>query len=195
MEPERFYSAVTEEYDETNDRASLPEAYTELLQGFSDEAGERVLDAGCGPGRDTEYFYEQGHEAVGMDLSAGMIEYAQDNRQGTYVRGDLRDLPFDDGSFDAVWCNAAVFLLEREEMPDAIDELARVTADDGLAHVSFKLGEGTLDKEMDGYTVEQQLVPEDEVRSMLEEAGYEVRSFDRAEMPAGFAFGNYVLER
>lgn len=195
MEPERFYSSVVEEYDETNAMDGLPEAYTGLLEEFSDEAGDRVLDAGCGPGRDTEYFAEQGHEAVGLDLSEGMIEYASEHRAGNYVRGDLRDLPFDDGSFDAVWCNAAVFLLERDEMPAAVDELARVTAEDGLAHVSFKLGEGTLEKEMDGNVIEQQLVPEDEARSMLEDAGYEVRSFDRAEMPAGFAFGNYVLER
>jgi len=196
MDSEQFYSSISEEYDATNDRGSLPEAYTDLLERFSGAVCDgRILDAGCGPGRDTEYFLEQGHEAVGVDRAGGMIEYADANREGEYLRGDMRDLPFDDGVFDGVWCNAAVFLLEPDAMQDAIDELARVTAEDGLAHVSFKLGEGVLEKEMDDKTVEQYMVTEAEACSMLEDAGYAVRSFDRAPMPEEFDFGNYVLER
>ncbi|MBD8868582.1 class I SAM-dependent methyltransferase [Nocardioides donggukensis] len=92
--------------------------------------GQVVLDLACGPGNFTATFAEAvapAGLAVGVDLSAPMLDRARrDNAhpRAAYLRGDATDLPFPDGSFDAVGCYAALYLI-----PDpwaAFAELVRV---------------------------------------------------------------------
>jgi SAM-dependent methyltransferase len=70
------------------------------------QAGERVLDAGCGTGRLLGPVIRRGAEAVGIDFSAGMLEVARRKLSGaSLVHADLgRPLPLRAGTFDAVLC-------------------------------------------------------------------------------------------
>ncbi|MCX4903065.1 class I SAM-dependent methyltransferase [Streptomyces sp. NBC_00878] len=64
-------------------------------------AGARVLDLGCGTGRDAAQLHASGRTVVGADLSEAMLAYARDRHPGPeYVHADLRD--FSLGEFDAV---------------------------------------------------------------------------------------------
>lgn len=66
----------------------------------------RVLDLACGTGdlaRDVERL---GHAAVGVDLSAGMLDVARTD--APLVRGDAAGLPFADETFDGVVCGFAL---------------------------------------------------------------------------------------
>ncbi|MCQ8833562.1 class I SAM-dependent methyltransferase [Streptomyces malaysiensis] len=66
-------------------------------------AGPRVLDIGCGTGRDAAYLHGAGRTVVGADLSTAMLEYAREHHPGPeYRHADLRG--FDLGTFDAVVC-------------------------------------------------------------------------------------------
>ncbi|MGA5450401.1 class I SAM-dependent DNA methyltransferase [Streptomyces umbrinus] len=66
-------------------------------------AGPRVLDLGCGTGRDAARLHASGRTVVGADLSEAMLAYARDRHPGPeYVRADLRD--FSLGVFNAVVC-------------------------------------------------------------------------------------------
>ncbi|MBF6099949.1 methyltransferase domain-containing protein [Nocardia cyriacigeorgica] len=95
----------------------------------------RVLDIACGPGNFTRYLSDQlpgdGY-AVGVDYSPPMLARAVADNSGPrvgYLRGDARFLPFPDGSFDAVCCFGALYLI-----PDplaAAREMIRVLAPGG----------------------------------------------------------------
>ncbi|MFG2348878.1 class I SAM-dependent DNA methyltransferase [Streptomyces phaeochromogenes] len=66
-------------------------------------AGPRVLDLGCGTGRDAAQLHASGRRVVGADLSEAMLAYARDRHPGPeYVRADLRDFAL--GVFNAVVC-------------------------------------------------------------------------------------------
>ncbi|MFD9439165.1 class I SAM-dependent DNA methyltransferase [Streptomyces sp. NPDC060006] len=66
-------------------------------------AGPRVLDVGCGTGRDAAHLHAAGRSVVGADLSEAMLTYARTRYAGPrYVRADLRDFTL--GAFDAVVC-------------------------------------------------------------------------------------------
>ncbi|WAU83488.1 class I SAM-dependent methyltransferase [Streptomyces sp. Qhu-G9] len=66
-------------------------------------AGPRVLDLGCGTGRDAAHLHAAGRSVVAADLSEAMLTYARTRHPGPrYVRADLRDFTL--GSFDAVVC-------------------------------------------------------------------------------------------
>lgn len=110
--------------------------------------GERVLDVACGTGAFTRGFGESvGRDglAVGLDASATMLERAvaaQPADNVAYVRGDACALPFGTGSFDAVCCFAALYLIE--DPLSAIDEIVRVLVPGGRLALLTSVHRGPL---------------------------------------------------
>jgi ubiquinone/menaquinone biosynthesis C-methylase UbiE len=84
-----------------------------------------LLDAGCGTGHFADLWQSQGLVAVGLDVSAGMLQLARRLRPGfPVVQGDIAALPFRDRAFDVV---ALVTVLEFLTAPQrALAEAGRV---------------------------------------------------------------------
>jgi ubiquinone/menaquinone biosynthesis C-methylase UbiE len=87
--------------------------------------GERTLEVGCGEGRVVRDLRSRGHDVVGVDAVAALVEAARElDSGGEYVVADAADLPFEDESFDlAVAYNS---LMDMDDMSAAVRELARV---------------------------------------------------------------------
>ncbi len=85
----------------------------------------RALDAGCGTGFQTAILLELGYEALGVDLSAGLLGVARTRCAGAQLlQGDLEALPCRDAAFDvAVSCGSTLSFVARADR--AIAELAR----------------------------------------------------------------------
>lgn len=98
--------------------------------------GGRVIDAGCGPGRDVARFRQAGLHVAGIDLSEALCVLAAES--GGVVLGDLRVLPFRDGAFDGIWACASLVHLDAAGTGTALGELARVARDGAPAFVSVK---------------------------------------------------------
>lgn len=99
--------------------------------------GARVLDAGCGTGRNLVYLAACGLPVVGVDLDDERLAEARARFAGQpgvrFERGDLGDLPFDDASFDVVLCNAVLhFAPSPDDAARWLDECWRVLAPGGL---------------------------------------------------------------
>jgi SAM-dependent methyltransferase len=122
-----LYDRHAAEFDDSTKLDDLPEEFHALLESFVDGlSGPAVLDAGCGPGRDTEYFHANGLDPIGVDIARGMIDYARANRPGQYLEMDIRELGFDTDQFDGVWCPASIFFVSPDEMETALTEFSRV---------------------------------------------------------------------
>lgn len=63
------------------------------------EPGAWILDLGCGPGRHAAELARSGARVVGFDLSRAMLRRAHERNGAVLVRGDMRSLPFQSGSF------------------------------------------------------------------------------------------------
>lgn len=101
----------------------------------------RVLDAGCGAGRNSQYLMACGTDVSGVDQDPDQIEriraLAAECAPGLpsdrFRVGSLTALPFPDASFDAVICNAVLHFAEDEsEFVDMVGELWRVLGDGGV---------------------------------------------------------------
>jgi len=74
----------------------------------------KVLDAGCGAGRDSALLEEKaGLNVVGLDLSKGLLEVARHKFPDIeFIEGNLLQLPFEDTTFNGVWSNTSLLHLE-----------------------------------------------------------------------------------
>jgi SAM-dependent methyltransferase len=92
------------------------------------EAGERLLDVGCGTGYFTRRFArEAGVEATGLDPDLSSLAYACSKAAHgeRYLAGAAERLPFDDGSFDRAVSVAALCFVRDPRR--ALEEMVRVT--------------------------------------------------------------------
>jgi SAM-dependent methyltransferase len=88
-------------------------------------AGRLTLDVGCGEGRVARDLTELGHRVVGVDASPAMVAAASEaDAGGEYLVADAAKLPFPDGHADLVV--AFMSLMDVDDMPSAVGELARV---------------------------------------------------------------------
>ena len=139
----RTYDETSGSYAEKRDRNPLFwEDQCKQLIGLMRGCGS-ILEAGCGPGIEARYFIEKGCDVTGIDASEEMLAQARLRApNGTFMKMDMRDLRFDDGTFSGVWCCASLLHLSKEEAPSAVREFRRVIKDDGTLFVSLKKGDG-----------------------------------------------------
>ena len=105
----------------------------------------RVLDAGCGSGRDSLAFLEDGFDVTAFDGSSALAELAS-----TLTGLRVLCLPFAEltfaSEFDGVWACASLLHLPPGELDDAVARLVHALRPGGILFMSFKQGEGeTMD--------------------------------------------------
>jgi SAM-dependent methyltransferase len=83
----------------------------------------RILDLGCGPGRDLRAFAELGHEAVGLDGAARFVEMARAHSGCEVLLQDFLALDLPAAHFDGVFANASLFHVPTQELPRVLGEL------------------------------------------------------------------------
>lgn len=118
------------------DMTPLYEAFTQHLAH-----GARVLDAGCGSGRDAKAFHEMGYLVDAFDASSAMVELA---RQHTGLPVQLMTFSEIDGKaqFDGIWCCSSLLHVPSSELSTVMQKLADALKPGGVWYVSFKYGKG-----------------------------------------------------
>jgi ubiquinone/menaquinone biosynthesis C-methylase UbiE len=112
-----------------------------LLDKYRHQGPCQILDIGCGPGIFLEEAASRGHHPVGIDLSESMVRKAEerlhqrDLSKAFAMQGDTEHLPFQDKSFDAVFCIGVLSYLPDDS--EALDEIRRVVKDDGLVVIGL----------------------------------------------------------
>jgi len=138
------------------------------------ERDMRVLDAGCGSGRNLFFFLKQGFDTTGVDIDQSEINASNFLSRGL-GRGDvcsqasLSNLPFDDGSFDFVICSRVLhFANSAEEFYKMMFELARVLSPSGLLYLSMDSMVG-LENQLKEIDEHKHQFPDGSIRFVLTE--------------------------
>ncbi len=124
--------------------------------------GNRILDLGCGTGRDSCYFLARGFAVEAVDGSSEMVSIAREN-----TGLDVRHMYFEDMSyrdrFDGIWACASLLHTPSGNLPSMLLSCFRALGKDGILYLSFK--EGTFEGMREGryYTD----MTEERLRSML----------------------------
>ncbi|TAL75431.1 MAG: class I SAM-dependent methyltransferase [Burkholderiaceae bacterium] len=101
----------------------------------------RILDFGCGPGRDLKAFTQMGHVAIGLDGTHEFVDMARhDSGCEVWHQNFLAlDLPLD--AFDGVFANASLFHVPAAELPRVLGQLYASLKPDGVLFCSNPRGQ------------------------------------------------------
>ncbi len=100
------------------------------------EPGQKILDAGCGKGRNLKWFYQNDFEINGVDIDKDFLAFAKaayPKQAENFFTGTLDNLPHSNNSFDHILCCAVLHFAQSETHFTAMfSELIRVLKPEGM---------------------------------------------------------------
>lgn len=142
--------------------------------------GKKVIDLGCGAGRDAAVFVENGFDYTGIDASEGMLKVASKRvPKGKFQKMDFSRTSFQDGEFDGFWAAASFLHISKKDIAEVLKEAKRITKNDGAGFISIKektgMDEGMINEnKYGGISRYFAFYIRDEFKNMLEQNGLSV---------------------
>lgn len=103
------------------------------------EKGAKILDFGCGSGRDTKYFLDKGFLVEAIDGSEELCKIAS-----AYTGIKVKQMLFQEleecAKYDGIWACSSILHLPLNDLKYVIEKMIRALKDDGIIYTSFKYG-------------------------------------------------------
>jgi len=134
-----YYNKNAELYFKQTVEADLEENYNRFLSKIAKNS--YILDFGCGSGRDSKFFIENGYKVKAIDGSKQMCELAR-----KYINQEVECMDFselsDEDTYDAIWACSSILHVKEEELPNILAKMVRALKSNGIIYMCFKKGEG-----------------------------------------------------
>lgn len=101
----------------------------------------KILDLGCGPGRDLAYFKQQGHTVVGLDATPTFVEMAQQATGCPVLQQSFLNLDLPGETFDGIFANASLIHVPKAEMVRVLKDLHTALVPNGAIVMSMVRGD------------------------------------------------------
>ena len=138
----------------------------------------RILDVGCGSGKDVQYFIDYGFQAVGIDASENMIKEAKKKvADGDFKIMNLFSLDFPKESFDAAWVLDTVSFIDKADMPKFLSSIYDVLKSNAVIFISARQGVGETEIEYEklgNSKINIAFFYQEEMEELLGKNGFEI---------------------
>jgi ubiquinone/menaquinone biosynthesis C-methylase UbiE len=174
-----WYDANAEKYAADSDGITFESTARQFLEKLN--PNPKILEAGCGSGRDAITLSELGAEVTGVDASEGLIAVAKKKSLDIeFLVGNFLDLPFLDETFDGVWSHASLVHLDTiSDVKSALSEFYRVLKNEGYLYVLVKKQNGeektaVVSDSLSNHNRFFRYYTEEELQTLLEEVGFTI---------------------
>lgn len=146
----KTYEKIADDYYkdhfDINDIKSIADFFIKRLKG------QKILDIGCGPGRDAKYFSEHNLQVTGIDLTSNFLKIASLNAPNAkFIQMDMRNLDFSENSFDGIWASASFLHVPKKDAKNTLLGFKKVLKPMGIIYLSVKQGDGEKFIQKDSY--------------------------------------------
>lgn len=133
-----YYTTHSERFIADTQSLDLEALYARFLKHLP--AGGRILDAGCGSGRDSKAFKDKGYAVIAIDVCPAFVAHTATYAQVPAQVMDFETLTFSE-PFDGIWACASLLHLPAETLALAFARLQAVLKPSGSLYASFKKGD------------------------------------------------------
>lgn len=190
-----YYNENAELYCEQTKVGNVQENYDRFLRTIPD--GSYILDFGCGSGRDSKYFIENGYKVRAIDGSTEICKITS-----KYINQEVECMKFEDLDdvevYDGIWACSSILHVEKENLPEILNKMLRSLKSGGVIYTSFKLGSGYEIKEGKYYNY----ITKEEMEDVLKRLSIEAKLIDYFEtkpstkrISPNTIWGNFVIKK
>ncbi|AZT89213.1 class I SAM-dependent methyltransferase [Caldicellulosiruptor changbaiensis] len=133
----RYYDENAIEFFENTKNADMKELYELFLKYLP--KGSKILDLGCGSGRDTKYFLQNGYDTVAIDGSLEMVKLSTQYTGKQTFHMTFEQLDFFE-EFDGVWACASLLHVPRSKIDLIFRKIYLALKKNGIFYSSYKYG-------------------------------------------------------
>lgn len=133
-----FYNENAETYFNQTKNGNMKDMYNRFLLLLPYKA--YILDFGCGSGRDSKYFIEQGYKVRAIDGSKKMCKLASEYIGQKVICMKFNELN-DKELYDGIWACSSILHVERKELPNILIKMIKALKDGGIIYTCFKIGD------------------------------------------------------
>lgn len=134
------YQQRAEDFREGTKDHDVSQNVDALLRHLPGPAPQRILDLGCGPGRDLATFRARGHDPVGLDGAAAFVTMARTATGCEVWHQDFLALDLPAERFDGIFANAVLFHVPTQELGRVLGDLRRALVTGGVLFCSNPRG-------------------------------------------------------
>lgn len=134
-----YYNKNAKIYFEQTLIGNLQQNYDRFLKHLQPNA--YILDFGCGSGRDSKYFLNNGYKVKAIDGSIEMCKLAS-----KYLHQEVNCMKFEElkdiNIYDGIWACSSILHVEKENLLDILTKMINSLKINGIIYTSFKIGTG-----------------------------------------------------
>ena len=138
-----YYEGRAQQFWEGTRDHDVTQNYAALLDAIEGTKPFRILDFGCGPGRDVAWFKANGHQPTGLDGTEKFVEMARAHTGCEVLHQSFLELDLPKERFDGVFANASMFHIPTSELPRVLGELRDSLVKRGVLFASNPRGDDT----------------------------------------------------
>lgn len=134
------YQLTAEDYRNGTWNHDVSQNRDTLIAAMSKEKG-KILDLGCGPGRDLIAFQEMGYDVTGLDATPAFVEMAKQTAGCQVWQQSFLSLDLPSNGFDGIFANASLIHVPSAEMLRVLKHLNQALSENGILLMSMVRGD------------------------------------------------------
>ena len=145
MKTRDYYNKHADEFAVSTFKVDMESLYQPFLAELQE--GVRILDVGCGSGRDTLAFKNKGYQVDAIDYSEELVKKAT-RLTGIPIKLKSFYEVDDYEAYDGIWACASLLHCERSRLAEVLEKMVQALKPNGVIYMSFKYGDS--DRDQDG---------------------------------------------